>query len=372
MKIGITCYPTYGGSGTVATELGIALGKRGHDVSFIAYSMPYRFNFEPNVHYHEVQMLNYPLFEYPPYSLALAVKTAEIVESENLDLVHSHYAVPHATSAFLAKQILGGRKLKAVTTLHGTDITLVGSDPSYARITRFSIEQSDGITSVSEFLKKETRKIFEVENNIEVIPNFVDTDRFTRNVNCDDRAKFASEDEKLLIHISNFRPVKRISDVLKIFAGVRKEMPAKLLMVGDGPLRASAFCGASSLGIESDVLFMGKQAEIEKMLCLADLLLLPSQTESFGLVALEAMSCEIPVVASDVGGIPEVVRHGECGYLAPVGDVSKMTEYALKVLGDNELRKKMGKNARDYAIENFSMEEIVARYEAFYEKVLAD
>ncbi|MHC4662044.1 MAG: N-acetyl-alpha-D-glucosaminyl L-malate synthase BshA [Planctomycetota bacterium] len=371
MKIGITCYPTYGGSGTVATELGIALGRRGHQVNFITYSLPYRLSFEPNVHYHEVEMLNYPLFEYPPYSLALAVKMAEIAESEELDLLHVHYAVPHASSAYLAKQMFQMRDLKVVTTLHGTDITLVGSDPSYYKVTKFSIEQSDGITAVSKFLKNETQRSFEIENSIEVIPNFVDTGKFTKEMGCTCRRRFTSENEKVVAHISNFRPVKRISDVLKIFAGIRKEMPARLLMVGDGPLRAPSHCDAAELGIDKDVLFLGKQAEVEHVLCSADLLLLPSQTESFGLVALEAMSCGIPVIASDVGGLPEVVKHGECGFLAPVGDVQKMTEHALNVLSDSDLRATLGRNARDAAVRNFSMDSIVEIYEKYYEKILS-
>ena len=314
MKIGITCYPTYGGSGTVATELGKALAVRGHKVHFISYSLPYRLDeFNENVSFHEVSMMRYPLFEYPPYSLALAAKMAEVVETEELDLLHVHYAIPHAASAYLTKQMLGG-KLKVITTLHGTDITIVGNDESYFRVTEFSIDQSDGITTVSDFLKTETEKRFKIQTPIEVIPNFIDPERFIRLSRLCERRMFGAEGKRTIMHISNFRPVKRIEDVISIFALIHAEIPSKLLMIGDGPLMSTALRTAERLGVSSDTLFLGKQNDVAGLLSIADIFLLPSEHESFGLAALEAMSCGVPVVASEVGGLHEVIDHEKTGY----------------------------------------------------------
>lgn len=371
MNIGISCYPTYGGSGTVATELGKALAGRGHNVHFISYSLPYRLReFQANIYFHEVMVMPYPLFEYPPYSLALASRMAELAETENLDLLHAHYAIPHAACAYLAKQMVTGRKLKVITTLHGTDITLVGNDRSYYSVTKFSIEQSDGITAVSQFLKDETEKIFSIEGPIKVIPNFVDMDLFRKSIPSCGKGRFAPRGEKIIIHISNFRPVKRIPDLITIFSKIRQKIPAKLLMVGDGPDHSQAQKMARDLGIADYVIFLGKQNPVYQILSLADLFLLPSETESFGLAALEAMSCEVPVIASDAGGLPEVVIHGETGFLAPVGDVDAMANFGLEILGNDKLGKEMGYAARQRVRQNFELGKIVTEYEEYYKKIL--
>jgi N-acetyl-alpha-D-glucosaminyl L-malate synthase BshA len=371
LKIGITCYPTYGGSGIVATESGKELADRGHEIHFISYAPPLRLaGISANIQFHEVEVSNYPLFDHPPYTLALATKMAEIADAKRLDLLHCHYAVPHSVSAFLAKSMLKSRRLPIVTTLHGTDITLVGSDPSYLPITRFSIDQSDGVTAVSNFLKQETIQVLGAKNNIEVIYNFVNCDKYKPLRSHPLKKCFASRNEKILIHISNFRPVKRPADVVEIFARVLKEIPSVLLMVGDGPERSRAERLARSHHIEEHVHFTGKQDNIEEFLGISDLLLLPSETESFGLVALEAMACEVPVIASRVGGIPEVVTDGVDGYLPESGDIVKMVQSALSILGDDSRRDRMGKAARETALRRFCPSNIIPAYEAIYNKVL--
>ncbi len=371
MRIGITCYPTYGGSGTVATELGKALAVRGHKVHFISYSLPYRLReFNENVTFHEVSMMRYPLFEYPPYSLALSAKMVQVVESQHLDLLHVHYAIPHATSAYLTKQMLGGSRPKVVTTLHGTDITIVGNDDSYFRITRFSIDQSDGITAVSEYLKGETEKRFQIQTPIKVIPNFVDPERFSRSHYRCAKSLFAAEDESIVMHISNFRPVKRIEDVISIFALINAEIPSKLLMIGDGPLMSTALRMADKMEISSNIMFLGKQDDVAGLLSIADIFLLPSENESFGLSALEAMSCQVPVIGTNAGGLPEVVRHGHTGWLEDIGDVESMAKRARQVLTDHRLRKEMGQNARQLVLEKFHQNKIIDMYEKYYQEIL--
>ena len=371
MKIGITCYPTYGGSGVVATELGKALAKRGHQIHFISYAMPMRLNgFVNNIFYHEVEMSTYPLFEFPLYTPALASKMVEVAKFEKLDLIHAHYAVPHATSAYLAKQILGDDNLRIVTTLHGTDITLVGLEPSFLPVMKFSIEKSDGVTAVSRFLKEKTMTNYNVQKDIEVIPNFVDTQLFTRMDKPDARIAVAPHGEKVLIHVSNFRMVKRVTDVIRIFDLVQKKIPAKLLLVGDGPERSSCENLSRELKLEDRVMFLGKQAELVELLSASDLFLMPSQSESFGLSALEAMSCGVPVVSSSVGGLPELNVHGETGYIAEIGDVERMAKYAIELLTNDTRREMFAKAGRKRAVENFDIEQIVVQYERHYERIL--
>lgn len=378
MKIGITCYPTYGGSGVVATELGMELAQRGHDVHFISYSQPIRLSTSsPNIHYHEVEVSRYPLFEYPPYDLALATRMAEVAQIYNLDLLHVHYAIPHAVSALLAKEMLaspsslGRRVLPYVTTLHGTDITLVGADRSYLPITRFSIERSDGVTAISEYLRDRTVLEFDVRNRIEVIPNFVNCDVYRRDPQAQERrTQFASKNERLLVHLSNFRPVKRIPDVIEIFDRVHKKVPSRLLMIGDGPERSTAEWLTARKGISDRVIFMGKQDEIHEKLAMTDLMLLPSELESFGLAALEAMACEVPSIATRVGGVPEVIEHGHSGYLADVGDVETMAKYAIELLSDDARLRTMAQTARFEAQARFCASKIIPQYEQFYREVL--
>ncbi len=371
MKIGITCYPTYGGSGVVATELGKALAKRGHQIHFISYAIPMRLNgFMNNIFYHEVEMSTYPLFEFPLYTPALASKMVEVTKFEKLDLIHAHYAVPHATSAYLAKQILADDNLRIVTTLHGTDITLVGLEPSFLPVMKFSIEKSDGVTAVSRFLKEKTLTNYNVQKDIEVIPNFVDTQLFTRMEKPDARNAIAPKGEKVLIHISNFRLVKRVTDVIRIFDLVQKKIPSKLLLVGDGPDRSSCENLSRELKLEDRVMFLGKQAELVELLSASDLFLMPSQSESFGLSALEAMSCGVPVVSSSVGGLPELNVHGETGYIAEIGDVERMAKYAIELLTNDTRREMFAKAGRRRAVENFDIEQIVAQYERHYERIL--
>jgi L-malate glycosyltransferase len=371
VKIGITCYPTYGGSGIVATELGKELADRGHQIHFISYALPMRLNAaRANIQFHEVEITNYPLFDHPPYALALATKMAEIAEIHHLDLLHCHYAIPHSVSAFLAKSMLLPRRLPVVTTLHGTDITLVGSDRSYLPITRFSINQSDGVTAVSNYLKEATINVIGAKNDIEVIYNFVNCDKYKPSTNQDLKDYFAPEGEKILIHVSNFRAVKRPADVVSIFSRVQERLPAVLLMVGDGPERSSAEWSAREEGIERKVHFLGKQDNIEELIGISDLLLLPSENESFGLVALEAMACEVPVVASRVGGLPEVVTDGVEGFLIEPHDIGKMAECSCAILADSTVRKEMGIRAREKAHAQFCSTKIIALYENYYRKVL--
>jgi len=362
----------------VATELGLELAQRGHDIHFISYSQPIRLTqLMPNIRYHEVEVSRYPLFEYPPYDLALATRMAEVAEIYNLDLLHVHYAIPHSVSAMLARQMLAcdhrrnGRKLPFVTTLHGTDITLVGADPSYLPITRYSIEQSDGVTSISRYLKQRTMEVFDVQTPIQVIPNFVNCDVYHRTDEVlEKRSEYASADDKILVHLSNFRPVKRLTDVIEIFDRVQKKVPSRLLMIGDGPERSRAEWLAVEKGIHKKVDFLGKQDRVHEKLALADVLLLPSQLESFGLAALEAMACEVVPIATSAGGLPEVVDHGKTGFLADVGDVDTMAGYAIDLLSDEEKLHEMGKCARQMAQARFCATRIIPKYEDFYREVL--
>ena len=371
MKIGITCYPTYGGSGIVATELGKELADRGHEIHFISAAPPMRLNTaQPNITFHEVEAATYPVFDHAPYTLALAVKMAEVAEIHHLDLIHCHYAIPHSVSAFLAKSMLNPRRLPVVTTLHGTDITLVGAERSYLPITRFSIEQSDGVTAVSRYLKNATRDVIGARKEIEVIYNFVNWEKYLPSVESALRKRFAPGGESILIHISNFRAVKRPVDVVEIFEKVREKIPAVLLIIGDGPERGQAERRAREKRMDGHAHFLGKQDNIEQWLGISDLLLLPSEIESFGLVALEAMACEVPVVASRVGGIPEVITNDVEGCLAEVGDVAGMADRALRVLERPQIRAEMGRRAREKARMLFSSDAIVSAYEAHYHRVL--
>ncbi len=376
MKIGITCYPTYGGSGVVATELGMELADRGHEIHFISYAQPIRLTGpHPNVHYHEVEVSRYPLFDYPPYDLALATRMAEVSELYDLDLLHVHYAIPHSVSAMLARQMTAakprGRRLPFVTTLHGTDITLVGLDRSYLPITRFSIEQSDGVTAISQYLRERTLREFDIRNNIQVIYNFVNCDVYRRHPElAERRTEYAPQGERLLVHLSNFRPVKRITDAIEIFDRVRKQVPSKLLLIGDGPDRSRAEWLAVQKGIHEHVLFLGKQDQVHEKLAMADIMLLPSELESFGLAALEAMACEVVPVATRVGGIPEVIEHGVSGCLADVGDVNTMARYVIELLKDEGRLREMSKAARAVAQSRFCSSKIIPQYEDFYRRVL--
>jgi N-acetyl-alpha-D-glucosaminyl L-malate synthase BshA len=372
MKIGVTCYPTYGGSGAVATSLGIELAKRGHEVHFVSYAQPFRLaGFHERVFFHEVEMEQYPLFEHPPYTLALAVALHDAARTHELDLIHVHYAIPHATSAWIAQQMLADDGPPMVTTLHGTDITLVGIHPSFQAITSFSILKSQGITTVSKFLKDQTVRDFGVAADaIEVIPNFLDTDVYVPDKKPCHRHTLADPGEKILMHVSNFRPVKRVHDVVSVFAGVAKEMPARLIMIGDGPERIRAIEKAKALGVEDRVVFLGKHSAVEELLPCADLFLLPSESESFGLAALEAMASGTPVVATQVGGLPEVVPHGEAGYLLAPGDVAGMTAGALEILSDADRSKAFGEVGRAVALERFSAEGVVPLYEDYCRAVV--
>lgn len=371
MKIGITCYPTYGGSGVVATELGKALAQRGHQIHFISYSLPVRLeNIVGDVFFHEVEMSQYPLFDFPLYTDSLASKMIDVAKYHDLDILHVHYAIPHATSAYIAKQILSPTKdIKVITTLHGTDVTLVGLEPSFLPLVKFSIEQSDYVTSVSRFLQMKTYTMYNVEKEINVIPNFVDINRFKRTENSQFRSRFSSEGEKVIVHVSNFRTVKRVPDVVRIFDIVRKSIPSKLLLVGDGPDRSESERLARELGIFDDIRFLGKQTRLPEILSAADLMLMPSQSESFGLSALEAMSCSVPVVSSSTGGLPELVVHGETGYIAELGDVQRMARYAMELLGDDRKLELFRQNARKRA-EKFSEDIIIPQYERLYEVAL--
>jgi N-acetyl-alpha-D-glucosaminyl L-malate synthase BshA len=373
MRIGITCYPTYGGSGIVATELGMELAARGHDVHFVTYANPIRLDpGTPRIYYHEVEVSNYPLFQYPPYCLALASRMAEVAEDYQLDLLHVHYAIPHSTAAMLAKQMLASRRrLPFITTLHGTDVTIVGMDRSYLPITKFSIEKSDGITGVSEDVRRDTYAVFGVSNEIRVIYNFVNTDLY-RPAEHRDPAKHNDNDEMRLMHISNFRPVKRVNDCVRILAEVVKATPAHLYMVGDGPDRPEAHRLARELGIEQHVTFMGKQDHVERLFPRMHVLLMPSEMESFGLGALEAMACGVPPVVTRVGGLPELVTHGVDGFLEPVGDIAAQAQRVIELLADPAMHARMAVAARKTAVERFASSAIIPQYEKYYEEVVAN
>lgn len=374
MKIGITCYPTYGGSGVIATELGKALALRGHEVHFISYALPFRLTkYVENIFFHEVETSTYPLFEFPLYSLALASKMIEVAEFENLDLLHVHYAIPHATSAYLAKQIMKDKNLKITTTLHGTDITLVGLEPSFLPLVKFSIEESDGVTAVSRFLKEKTLTNYSIEKDITVIPNFVDTELF-KKVSIDDcafRKHIAPKGEKILVHTSNFRAVKRVTDAIKVFNLVQKEIPSKLLLVGDGPDRFECERLVRELNLSENVKFLGKQDGLVEILSSSDLFLIPSQSESFGLAALEAMACGLPVISSSVGGLPELVKHNECGFISEIGDIDRMARYSLDLLTNDKKYELFSHNARSRAINKFDKSIIVPMYEEHYKNILS-
>jgi len=372
INIGIACYPTYGGSGVVAAELGKALAARGHRIHFISYAMPFRLDgFSDNIIYHEVEISNYPLFDFPLYTPALASKIVEVAQFEKLDLIHAHYAIPHAISAYLAKQILGQNKIKIITTLHGTDITLVGLEPSYLSVMKFSIEQSDGVTAVSRFLKEKTLINYQINKDIRVIPNFVDTKKYKRLESKDICSHLAPRGEKILIHVSNFRPLKRVHDVIRIFNLVRQKIPSKLILVGDGPDRSSCEQLARELNIFDEVKFLGKQVELVPLLSAADLFIIPSQSESFGLSALEAMACELPVIASSVGGLPELVVHGETGYIAEIGDIERMAKYTIDLLSNEVKYKVFAAESRRRAAEMFNEKKVVDEYEQYYNYILS-
>jgi N-acetyl-alpha-D-glucosaminyl L-malate synthase BshA len=371
MNIGIVCYPTFGGSGVVATELGKALAQEGNKVHFITYSQPTRLDFlNENLFYHEVEFHSYPLFEYPPYELALASKMVSVAKSEKLDLLHVHYAIPHASAAFMAKQILKteGIIIPVVTTLHGTDITLVGKDPSYAPVVTFSINQSDGVTAVSHDLKRETFQSFKITTEIEVIPNFIDLEKFKKQKKDHFKKAICPNGESLIVHTSNFRKVKRVTDVIRIFANIHNEIPSKLLMIGDGPERTKAEAMCRDLDISHEVRFLGKLEAVEEVLSVADLFLMPSEKESFGLAALEAMACEVPVISSNTGGLPELNVQGVTGFLSPVGDVEDMTRKALFVLDKNNLPK--FKEAALKRAKEFDITQILPIYEEYYQRIM--
>ena len=372
MNIGIVCYPTFGGSGVIATELAKGLANRGHNLHILSYSRPARLDsFRTDITFHEVDLSSYPLFEYPPYDLALANMMVNLIQYENLDILHVHYAIPHATSAYLAKQILGKEAtgVPVITTLHGTDITLIGSDPSYKQVVDFSINKSDGVTAVSEYLKEETYKLFDIHKEIKVIPNFIDTDRFRRSNKGDFKKSVNPKGEKLITHVSNFREVKRVPDVVEAFSYVLKSgVEAKLLMVGDGPDRAKAEQKCRELKICDRVRFLGKQEQVEEILSVSDLFMIPSGSETFGLAALEAMGCGVPVISSDIGGLPEVNIDGETGYLCKLGDVETMGKMVTKILTDDQLHSRMAKAARKRA-EIFELDKVITYYEDYYQEV---
>lgn len=371
MNIGIVCYPTFGGSGVVATELAKGLAVREHNVHILSYARPARLDtFRTNISYHEVNMNTYPLFEYPPYDLALANQMANLIEYEKIDVLHVHYAIPHATSAYLAKQILGEKAahVPLITTLHGTDITIVGSDPSYKSVVDFSINQSDGVTAVSNYLRDETYERFDIKKDIKVIPNFIDLDRFQKSNKNHFKKAICPNDEKVVVHVSNFREVKRVPEVVSVFNHIlQNDIQAKLLLVGDGPDRQRAEQRCRELGICDKVRFLGKQDQVEDILSIADLFLIPSGSETFGLAALEAMSCSVPVISSNIGGLPEVNIHGETGYLCDLDDIDCMGDYAVQILSDDELHETMSQNARKQA-ETFEMSKIITQYEEYYKQ----
>ncbi len=374
MNIGIVCYPTFGGSGVIATELAKGLALRDHKVHILSYARPARLDtFQTNIAYHEVDLSSYPLFEFPPYDLALANVMVNLIQFEKLDVLHVHYAIPHATSAYLAKQILAEKAahVPIITTLHGTDITIVGSDPSYKQVVDFSINQSDGVTAVSEYLKEETYNRFDIRKDIRVIPNFIDIERFKQTKKGHFKKAISPEGGKVLVHVSNFREVKRVPEVVSVFHKVLQNgIEAKLLMVGDGPDRQKAESRCRELGICDQVRFLGKQEQVEEVLSVADLFLIPSGSETFGLAALEAMSCSVPVISSNIGGLPEVNIHGETGYLCDLDDIDCMADYAVKILKDDKLHARMAKNARKRA-EIFELGKLVSVYESYYKEIAA-
>ncbi len=373
MKIGITCYPTYGGSGVVATELGLALAKLGHQVHFISYAIPRRLNrFVENIFFHEVEMSTYPLFEHSLYGLSLTSKMLEVIEYEKLDLMHVHYAIPHAVSAYMARKVLekANKSIKFITTLHGTDITLVGLEPSFMPLVKFSIEESDGVTAVSRFLKEKTLTNYNIQKDIEVIYNFIDLDVYKPQPSDVFRQHIAPNGEKVLVHTSNFRPVKRVPDTLRILEKVKKEIPAKLVLVGDGPDRSECERLARELDIQKDVIFLGKQDALAEILNAADIFLMPSQSESFGLSALEAMACGKPVISSSVGGLPELVIHNDTGYIAEIGDVERMSKYAVDLLTNEKKYNIFAKNSLDRAVKHFDKNLVLPKYIEYYERIL--
>ena len=385
MNIGITCYPSYGGSGVVGAELGLELAKRGHSIHFISYAPPMRLDggqCRERIHFHAVDMLSYPLFEYPPYTDALASKLLEVASAEHLDLIHMHYAIPHSVSAYLAREMLKPtRYLPVVTTLHGTDITLVGRDPSFLPITRFGIEQSDAVTAISNYLRDATHETFCTGCDIRVIYNFIDSDYYRREPSESVRNSLAPNGEKIILHVSTFRPIKRITDCIEIVARIRNleigsgsDFGVRLVMCGDGPERADAEVLAAKSGIADSVMFVGKQpqSQVREYLSVADLLLLPSQSESFGLTALEAMACEVPVIATRVGGIPELVEDKGCGYLFEIGDVDGMAAASLRVLSEDAERERLGRRGREIAVSRFRTEKIIPQYEELYGRVVRE
>jgi len=373
MNIGIVCYPTYGGSGVVATELGKGLADRGHSVHFITYKQPFRLDsFHPNISYHEVSFENYALFQFPPYETALASRMVDVVQFEKLDILHGHYGIPHAPAAFIAQQILKekGIEIPFITTLHGTDITLVGKDKSFLPVVEFSINHSNGITAVSKSLRQETLDFFSIKNEIEVIYNFINLDRFSKKEKPHFRKLVANDTERILIHVSNFRKVKRVDDVVRMFEILHKKIPSKLLMVGDGPERQACEELSRSLNICEHVRFLGKQEAIEELMAISDLFVMPSQSESFGLAALEAMACHVPVISSNVGGLPELVVDGENGYMSEAGDYESMAKNAMSILGNDEILNQFKLNAYNTA-KKFDIEVILPIYESYYKKIIA-
>lgn len=371
MKIGICCYPSYGGSGVVATELGLKLAEKGHEVHFISYDKPFRLGeFHPNIYFHDVSVSNYPVFKYPPYIMSLANKIREVSEYENLEILHAHYAVPHASAVYMAKKMLNDT-VRTVTTFHGTDVTIMADDPSLKEITEFSVNDSDAITAVSQSLRKQALGSLNIKKDINMIYNFIDSKEYYKKPPKGLKEHFGIEEGiPVIIHTSNFRPVKRIRDLIKVFSGIRQEMKSKLVLIGDGPERCMASCMVKELKLEKDVLFVGKQNSVIDILSIGDLFILPSEKESFGLAALEAMACEMPVIATKTGGLPELIIDGKTGFLSDVGDIKKMTKDSLTLLSNKELLNKFRKNARQRAVNNFSSDVVVDKYIALYESLL--